>query len=121
MFFDVGCGLLTADLWQARAPGIEPLQDVGDGALRAPIRFGLVRASGIRVSLAGVRLGGILPDDIGVLGARTWLVARADLSGVISGVGRETARGGIAVIGLIPGAAQFGHVFSMSAKAFNEL
>jgi len=50
-----------------------------------------------------------LPEDIGVLGARARFVARPDLYGGIAGVRREAARGSIAVIGLIPGAAQFGH------------
>ena len=69
----------------------------------------LVGVYGTHVGLAGVRLGGYLPEDIGVLGARARLVARPDLSSGIASVGREAARGSIAVIGLIPGAAQFGH------------
>jgi hypothetical protein len=166
---DIGRGLLAAYLRQASAPGVEPLQSVGDGALRTLIRFRLadaylvgiclmrvsmirirltrvplvrvrligilrmhilrihvlcsrvglicvslgriclVPASGTRVSLGGVCLGDVVPDDIGVLSAGARLVARADISGVIAGVRREAARGSIAVIGPIPGAAQFGH------------
>ena len=69
----------------------------------------LVCVYGTDVGLADVRLGGFLPDDIGVLGARARLVACPDRSGGIADVGREAARGRIAVIGLVPGAAQFGH------------
>ena len=69
----------------------------------------LVCVYGTDVGLAGVRLGGFLPEDIGVLGARARLVARPDLYGGIAGVRRKAARGSVAVIGLIPGAAQFGH------------
>jgi hypothetical protein len=61
------------------------------------------------VGLAGVRLAGFLPDDVGILGAGAGFIARPDLSGVIAGVLREAAGGRIAVLGRIPGAAQFGH------------
>ena len=44
MLFDISCGVFAADLRQAGAPGVEPLQDVGNGSLRAPIRFRLVGA-----------------------------------------------------------------------------
>jgi hypothetical protein len=61
------------------------------------------------VSPADARLVGFLPDDVGVLGARARFMARPDLAGAIAGVRRGAARGRIAVLGLIAGAAQFGH------------
>lgn len=129
MFLYVSGSFRAADLRQAGTPGVEPLQGVGSGAFRALIRFRPVgayrygvclvrvsmicvrlgRASVTRISLGGVRLGGVLPEDICVLGARARLMARAYLSRVIARVGRGAVRGSIAVIGPISGAAQFGH------------
>src|SRR5437763_1240982 len=71
MFFYIGCGLLAADLRQASAPGLEPLQSASDGALGALIRFRLVGAYWVGICL--VRVARIRVRLTGVLRIRVWL------------------------------------------------